>query len=185
MAVNAGAVSGVAQRYATALFDLADEAKALDQVADDLRGVRAALAESDDLRRLLTSPALSRDAQSSAMAAILEAGGAGELTRKFVGLVAYNRRLFVLPVMIEAYLAELARRRGEMTARVRSAHPLSDQQQSALIDQLKTSFGVKVDMDLTVDPALLGGMVIQVGSRMIDNSLRSKLDRMQIALKAG
>jgi F-type H+-transporting ATPase subunit delta len=175
--------SALAQRYASALFELADGEKALDQVADDLKALRQALADSADLRQLVRSPLIGRDAQRDAMVAILEKAGAAELTRRFVGVVAANRRLFALAGMIDAYLDELAERRGEITAKVTTAHKLTDDQTKALTDQIKKAVGAKVSIDVTVDPALLGGLVVQVGSRMVDNSLRSKLNRMQLAMK--
>ena len=176
-------MSDLAGRYASALLDLADEQKALDQVADDLKALRSLIAESEDLRRLLDSPVFSRDEQRKAMAALMEKAGTGELTRRFVLVVADNHRLFALPAMIEAYLSELAQRRGEITAEVTAARSLSDAQQAALLDALRSSVGSKVQLDLKVDPALIGGLVVKVGSRMIDSSLRSKLQRLQLAMK--
>ncbi len=175
--------SGLASRYATALFELADEAKALDAVADDLRALKALLADSPALTRLVRSPVLSRDEQGRAIEAVLEKAGAAPLTRQFVGVAAANRRLFALPGMIDAYLAELARRRGEMTAEVTSAHALTDGQTKALTDQLKKAVGAKVSVNVSVDPSLLGGLVVKVGSRMIDSSLRTKLSKLQLAMK--
>lgn len=107
----------------------------------------------------------------------------GDLVRRFVGVVAANRRLFALEAMAESYLAELARRRGEVTASVTAAHALNDAQVAALTDQLRQSLGAKVTVDLAVDPTLLGGMIVKVGSRMIDTSLKTKLDKLQLALK--
>ena len=176
-------LSGLAGRYALALLELADDKKALDQVADDLRGLKALIADSEDLRRLIRSPLYSRDQQRAAMAAILEKAGIGDLTRRFVLVVAENRRLFALPQMIDAYLAELARRRGDVTAQVTSAAELSDTQRAALVDALRASVGAKVQVDVTVDRSLIGGLIVKVGSRMVDSSLRSKLQRLQLAMK--
>ena len=183
MAGDNTSLSDLAGRYASALLDLADDRKALDEVAADLKALRALIDESADLRRLLTSPIYSRAQQSKAIAAILEKAGIGELTKRFVLVVADNHRLFALPAMIEGYLAELARRRGEITAEVTSARSLSDGQQAALLDALRATVGSKVQLDLKVDPALIGGLVVKVGSRMIDSSLRSKLQRLQLAMK--
>ena len=133
MAGDNTSLSDLAGRYASALLDLADERKALDAVAGDLQTLRGLITESGDLRRLLTSPIYSRAQQSKAVAAIMEKAGIGELTRRFVLVVADNHRLFALPAMIEGYLAELARRRGEVTAEVTSARSLSDSQQAALL----------------------------------------------------
>jgi F-type H+-transporting ATPase subunit delta len=174
---------GLGQRYAKALFDLADETKALDQVAGDLRTLRRLLAESPDLTRVVRSPLLGREAQGRAVDAVLERAGASDLVRRFVGVVAANNRLFALDRMAKAYLDELARRRGEMTAEVATAHPLTDRQTAALSDQLKKALGAKVDLSVKVDPSLLGGMVVRVGSRMIDSSIKTKLDRLQLAMK--
>jgi F-type H+-transporting ATPase subunit delta len=176
-------MSDLAGRYASALLDLADEQKALDQVADDLKALRSLIAESEDLRRLLDSPVFSREEQRKAMTALMEKAETGELTRRFVLVVADNHRLFALPAMIEAYLSELAQRRGEITAEVTAARNLSDAQQAALLEALRTTVGSKVQVDLKVDPALIGGLVVKVGSRMIDSSLRSKLQRLQLAMK--
>jgi F-type H+-transporting ATPase subunit delta len=176
-------LSDLAGRYAAALLDLADERKALDQVADDLQALRAMIADSEDLRRLLNSPVISRDEQRRAMTAVMEKAEIGELTKRFVLVVASNHRLFALPAMITGYLAELARRRGEITAEVTSARSLSDAQQSALLEALRSAVGSKVQLDLKTDPALIGGLIVKVGSRMIDSSLRSKLQRLQLALK--
>jgi len=176
-------LSSLAGRYALALLELADERKQLDPVADDLRGLTAAIAASEDLRRLIRSPLFTRAQQSQAMAAILDQAGVGELTRRFVLLVARNRRLFALDGMIAAYLAELARRRGEITAQVTSAAALDDEQQRALVETLRREVGAKVQVELNVDPSLIGGLIVRVGSRMIDNSIRNKLQRLQLAMK--
>lgn len=180
---NEGGVSGVAGRYALALLELADEQGALDQVADDLRGLQGLIAESADLRRLLRSPLLGRSQQEKAMAAILEQAGAADLTRKFVLVVAHNRRLFALGAMIKTYLAELARRRGEVTAHVSSAQPLTGTQEEALTEALKRAVGGKVKVETAVDADLLGGLVVRVGSRMVDASLKTKLMKLQHAMK--
>jgi F-type H+-transporting ATPase subunit delta len=173
----------LAGRYAAALFELADEKKSLDAVADDLKSIRRLIADSHDLRRLLKSPVIARGEQARAMAAILDAAGAGDLVKRFVGLVAENRRLFALPQMIDAYLAELAARRGEITAEVVSARPLDEAARQRLAEAIRRVAGQRVTIDLKVDPALIAGLVVKVGSRMIDSSLRTKLNRMQIAMK--
>jgi F-type H+-transporting ATPase subunit delta len=175
--------SGLAQRYAAALFELADERRALDPVADDLRALRDMLAESADLVRLIRSPVLSRSGQSSAIGAVAERAGLSPLVRDFLAVAARNRRLFALPAMIEAYLAQLAERRGEMTAEVVTAQPLSEAQREALAERLRRSAGRRVSVDLRVDPALIGGIVVKLGSRMVDGSVRSKLRRLQLAMK--
>ena len=176
-------VSGLADRYATALFDLADERKSLDQVSEDLRQLRAMLNESAELRRLVRSPILSRVEQGRAITAIAERAGLSPLTRSFLGLVAQNRRLFAAPAMIDAFLARLAARRGEITAEVVAAQALTPPQLDAVNEQLRKAMGSKVAVEVRVDPALLGGLVVKVGSRMVDASLRSKLHRLQLAMK--
>ncbi|MAU61010.1 F0F1 ATP synthase subunit delta [Parvibaculum sp.] len=176
-------VSGVAGRYATALFELAEAQGALDAVAGDLDGIRAMLNESEDLLRLVRSPIFSADEQGRAFAAILDKAGASTLVKNFVGLVIRNRRLFALPDMISAYKAILAAKRGEMTADVTSAHALSGAQIESLKAALKSATGRDVNINTKVDAGLLGGLVVKVGSRMIDSSLRTKLNSLKIAMK--
>ena len=182
MASTAGG-SGLASRYATALFALADEQKKLDTVADDLRGLDAMLAGSDALARLVRNPVLRRADQARAMAALLDAAGADLLTRNFVGLVATSRRLPALRQMIRAFLDELARRRGEVTANVTSAKALTDDQQRVVEEALNKVVGRKVQLSLAVDPSLMGGMVVKVGSRMVDSSVKTQLQRLKLAMK--
>jgi F-type H+-transporting ATPase subunit delta len=177
--------SGLAGRYAAALFDLADERHALDTVAGDLRELRAMLAGSGDLMRLLRSPVLTRDEQGKAVAAVAARAGLSELTRNLLWVVAGNRRLFAVPEMIGAFLGQLAERRGEVTAEVTVAQPLDEARQAALTEQLRRAVGARVAVDVRVDPALLGGMIVKVGSRMVDASLSSRLQRLRLAMRAG
>ena len=171
-------------RYANALFELADNARSLDQVAQDLTSIRTMVRESSDLARLLASPVIGRDAQSKGLLAVLDAAGIGGLTRSFVGTVAANGRARDLVAMATAFLAELASRRGETTASVTSAVPLSPEQLQQLSDTLRSVLGgAKVTIEAQVDPDLLGGLVVKVGSRMVDSSLRTKLRKLQFALK--
>ena len=183
MASETKGVSGLADRYAAALFDLADERKELDAVAGDLQGLRTLLRDSGDLRRLIRSPVLSRDEQGKAIAAIAQQARIAPLTRNFLGLLAQNRRLFALPDMIESFLARLAERRGEVTAQVTAAQDLTPAQREAVNEQLRKAVGRKVAVDIRVDPSLLGGLIVKVGSRMVDASLKSKLHRLQLAMK--
>lgn len=183
MATEGTGVSGLAQRYATALFELADEQKSLDQTAKDLAVLRQMLADSADLRRLIGSPIIARADQARAMDTILAQAEVGGLVRNFIGLVAQNRRLFVLPGVIQGFLAELARRRGEQTAYVVAAQPMSDAQQAEISDALKRAMGSKINVDVRVDPSLIGGMIVKVGSRMIDASVRTKLTKLKLAMK--
>lgn len=177
------AESDLAGRYAAALFELADEGKALDVVAEDLLVLRKALGESDDMTRLVRSPVLNRDEQWKAMSALLKKMGTNDLTGKFLGVVTVNRRLFALSGIIRAYMEKLASHRGEVTADVVSAHPLSDSQVTALEDSLKKALGGKVAIASRVDPSILGGLIVKVGSRMIDSSLRTQLQKLKFAMK--
>ena len=183
MASEATGVSGLADRYAAALFELADERRLLDEVASDLRQLRAMLAASPDLARLVRSPILTRGEQGKGIAALVERAGFTPLVRDFLAVVARNRRLFAVPAMIEAYLRNLAERRGEVTAEVTAALPLSEGQLGLLSEQLRRSVGRRVSLEVKVDPGLIGGMVVKLGSRMIDGSVRSKLHRLQLAMK--
>ncbi len=173
----------IAERYATALFELAEGGDVLDQVAGDLKTLKAMIRESADLRRLLGSPVLSRADQGKAVAALVQAAGMSQLTANFLGLVAKNRRLFSVGGMIEAYLGRLAKRRGEMAASVSTAVPLSPAQLEALTTSLKTAFGGNVAVTVAVDPELLGGLVVKVGSRMVDSSLKTQLQHLKLAMK--
>jgi F-type H+-transporting ATPase subunit delta len=183
LASEATGVSGLAERYAAALFELADERRMLDEVASDLRQLRAMLAASTDLTRLVRSPILTRGEQGQAIAALAERAGFTPLVRDFLAVVAKNRRLFALPAMIEAYLRNLAERRGEVTAEVTAALPLSEGQLGLLSEQLRRSVGRRVSLEVKVDPGLIGGLIIKLGSRMIDGSIKSKLQRLQLAMK--
>ena len=173
----------MAERYAAALFELADERRALDVAADDLRELRAMLQESSDLMRLVRSPVLSRAEQGKAIAALAERAKLSELTRDFLSVVARNRRLFAAPAIIEAYLEKLAARRGEVTAEIVAAQKLTEAQESALGEQLRRAVGGRVTMDVRIDPSLLGGMVVKIGSRMVDGSLKGQLRRLQLSMK--
>lgn len=174
---------GLAQRYAAALFELADSKHQLDAVVGDLGAIDKMIDESADFRRLINSPVLSRADQGKAITGIVQAAQFGPLTAKFLGLLAQNRRLFALPAMIQAFKKMLADRRGEMTAQVWSARALSAEQQSALAETIKRAHGAKVTMEVKVDPDLIGGLVVKVGSRMIDSSIRTKLQKLQLAMK--
>jgi F-type H+-transporting ATPase subunit delta len=173
----------IAERYATALFELAESQGVLDQVAGDLKTLKAMIRDSVDLRRLLDSPVLTRTESGKAIAALAEAAKFNGLTVNFLGLVAQNRRLFTLIGVINAYLGRLAAKRGELSAHVATAVPLSQSQLDALVSNLKTAFGGNVAVDVAVDPALLGGMVVKVGSRMVDSSLKTKLQHLKLAMK--
>jgi F-type H+-transporting ATPase subunit delta len=176
-------VSGIAGRYATALFELARDQGRLDAVAGDMADLVRLIAESADLARLVRSPVFGRDAQARAMASLLEQAGADQLTRKFVGLVAQNRRLFALTDMARAYRRLLAAHRGEIAASVTSAYALSDGEMAAVKAELSAAMKTDVDVERVVDPAILGGLIVKVGSRMVDSSLRTKLQGLRLAMK--
>jgi len=180
---SASLTSGVAGRYATALFEIAKHDKALGQVETDIAALEAALAESADLRELLASPIHTRDEQGRAIAAIAAKMGLGKTVTNTLGLMAQNRRLFVVPALLSQVKALIAADRGEVTAEVISAKPLTKAQTDSLAGTLKESVGKDVALDVTVDEDLIGGLVVKVGSRMIDTSIRSKLAKLQNAMK--
>ena len=183
MAAETSLTSALAGRFATALFALAHERKALDAVADDLGRVAAMIEESREFRRLIRSPVLGRAAQGRAADAVLEAAGIGELARKLVGLLAEKRRLFALSDIIRAYRAKLSRHRGEVSAVATAAHALTAGQVEALKKSLARTVGQDVALTTEVDEALLGGLVVRVGSRMFDSSLSTRLANLKTAMK--
>ena len=176
-------VSGVAGRYATALFDLARESNAIDAVTADLNRFDALIAESADLLRLVRSPVFSADEQVAALSAVLQRTGVGGLTERFLKLVATNRRLFAVRDMVKAFRALVADHRGEATAEVTVAEQLKDEHVAALRAALKAVSRKDVDLAVKIDPAILGGLVVKVGSRMVDTSLRTKLNAIRHAMK--
>lgn len=183
MAAESTGISGLAERYAAALFELADERHALDAVAGDMRELRAMLHASGDLMRLVRSPVLSRADQGKAMAVLAEDAKLSKLSADFIAIVARNRRLFAVPAMIDAYLSKLAERRGEITAEIVAAQQLSKAQEDALGEQLRRVVGGRVTLDVRVDPSLLGGMIVKIGSRMVDGSLKGQLQRLQLSMR--
>jgi F-type H+-transporting ATPase subunit delta len=177
-------ISGMAGRYANALFELARDNKATDEVKADLDRFDAMIADSADLKRLVRSPVFDADSQLRALAAILDKAGIAGLAANFLRVITTNRRLFAVHDMIRAYRALVARHKGEVTAHVTVAEPLSDKNLDALKDALKSVTGGKdIDFDVNVDPAIIGGLVVKVGSRMVDTSLRTKLNAIKIAMK--
>jgi len=183
VAADSGGVSGLAARYASALYELADSQSAIDAVAGDLGKLKSMIDGSDDFRRFIKSPVVSRIDQSKGIAAIAGHAKLTDLTQKFLGLVAKNRRLFALPGMIAGFLEILASRRGLATAEVTSAAPLSDAQVSAIAAALKSTAGTSVSVVTKLDPSILGGLIVRVGSRMVDSSLKSKLQRLKLSMK--
>jgi len=175
--------SGVAGRYANALFELALEENALESVEQDLNRFQQALDAFEDLRRLVKSPVFSTEEQGRAIAAILEKMQIDGLTANFLKLIARNRRLFATPDMIKAFRALLARHRGQASAVVISAAKLEEGQVRALQSALKAALHKDVQLDQKVDATLLGGLVVKVGSRMVDSSLRTKLNSLKAVMK--
>ena len=176
-------MASMAGRYAAALFDLAKEERQLPQVEADLAAFRAMLDESADLRRLIRSPVIAVEDQAKGLGAVLAKAGVSPLTANFFKLIARNRRLFAVGDMIRDFRALVARERGEVSADVASAHALTAEQLNALKDALRVQIGKDVQVNTRVDPALLGGLVVKVGSKMIDSSLRTKLNNLKVAMK--
>jgi F-type H+-transporting ATPase subunit delta len=176
-------VSGMAGRYATALFELARDEKAIDSVRADLERFEVLLAESGDLLRLVRSPVYSNDAQGKALASVLDKAGVKGLSASFLLLVTANRRLFAVREMIKAFRSLVARHKGEVTAEVTLAEKPSDTHLSTIKSTLKSVTGKDVLIDVKVDPAIIGGLVVKLGSRMVDSSLRTKLNAIKHAMK--
>jgi F-type H+-transporting ATPase subunit delta len=177
-------ISGMAGRYAGALFELALESKAVDAVRSDLDRFDALITESPDLTRLVRSPVFGADEQLKALSAILARAGISGIAANFLRVVTTNRRLFAVRDMIRAYRALVARHRGEVSAQITVAEPLKDSNLNALKDALKNVTGGKdIDLDVKVDPAIIGGLIVKVGSRMVDSSLRTKLNAIKFVMK--
>jgi F-type H+-transporting ATPase subunit delta len=176
-------VSGVAGRYASALFSLAQEQRQTGEVATALGTVAGMIAESPDLQRLVRSPVYSAAEQTKALGALLDRAGVSGIAANFVRLVAAKRRLFTLSDMIRDYNKLYDAARGVTRAEVTSAAPLADEQVAALKDQLRSTAGKEVDLSLKVDPAIIGGLVVKLGSRMVDGSLRTKLNAIRTRMK--
>ena len=172
----------MAGRYAAALFDLAKDAKQIPEVEADLAKFQALLDMSDDLKRMVRSPVISANDQSKALSAVLAKAGIGGLAGNFLKLVASNRRLFAAADMIKGFKNLAAKGRGETSAEVTSAVALSAAQITALKDTLKASGGKDVTLHTRIDPSLLGGIIVKVGSRMIDSSLKTKLQNLKVVM---
>lgn len=183
MSEPASISAGIAARYATAIFDLASEEKALDALETDIATLGGALETSADLRKMIASPIVTRDEQGRAITALAKAMGLGGNFSNALALMAERRRLFVLPQLLAALRARLAEARGEVTADVTSAAPLSPAQAERLAEVLTARTGKTVRLNPAVDPALIGGLVVKVGSKMIDTSIRSRLAALQNAMK--
>ena len=173
----------MAGRYATALFDLAAEVNTIDAVKADLERFDALTAASADLTRLVRSPVFSAEEQGQALGAVLDRAGIGGLAAKFLKLVTANRRLFAVRDMIRGFRGLVAQHKGEATAQVTVAEQLKDEHIAALRAALKSVSGKDVDLETNVDPAIIGGLVVKLGSRMVDTSLRTKLNSIKHAMK--
>lgn len=174
---------GIAQRYATAVFDLAREAGAIGTLEADIDALSAALTESADFAAMVRSPLYSRQDQQDAITALAGQMGLSPLTVNTLALMAAKRRLFVLPQLIKALRDLIANEKGEVTAEITAAAPLTDAQAERLADTLKAKIGRDVKINTTVDESLIGGLVVKVGSRMIDTSVAAKLANLQQAMK--
>ena len=184
MDISAGIQASLAGRYASALFELASENGTVTAVETDLETLQAALSESDELANVISNPQLSRKEQGDAVASVAKHLGLSDLTTKFLGVLAANRRLAKAPDMISAFKTIAAAQRGEVTATVTSAHPLSEAQIDALKNKLTAREGRTVMLTADVDPELLGGLVVTIGSQRIDASIRTRLNSLAQAMKA-
>ena len=183
MAAEDPSVSGVSGRYATALFELARDEKSIDAVRADLDQFDAMLNDSADLKRLVRSPVFAADAQSKALSAVLDKAGITGISANFLKVLTANRRLFAVSDVIRAFRALVARFKGEASADVTVAEPLSDKNLDALKTALKAVSGKDVTLHVKVDPSIIGGLVVKLGSRMVDSSLRTKLNSIKHAMK--
>ncbi|AML53472.1 MULTISPECIES: F0F1 ATP synthase subunit delta [Falsihalocynthiibacter] len=183
MSEPASISSGIATRYATAVFDLAKEGKKLPALEADCNALESALSDSDDFVTLISSPVLSRDEQSNAVTAIAKAMKLSPIVSNTLGLMAEKRRLFVLPQLITALRTRIADEKGEVTAEVTAAKKLTKAQADALAKTLKASVGKDVIVNVAVDESLIGGLIVKMGSKMIDTSISSKLANLQNAMK--
>jgi F-type H+-transporting ATPase subunit delta len=178
-----GIVSGMAGRYATALFDLARESNAIDQVQSDLKFFDALIASNPDLARLVRSPVFGADEQEKALTAVLKKAGIGGIAAKFLRVLTKNRRLFAVREMIRGFNARVAAHKGEVTAQVTVAEQLNDARMNDVRSALREVTGKDVQIDVNVDPSIIGGLKVKLGSRMVDASLRTKLNSIKIAMK--
>ena len=182
MAADGTIVEGVAGRYAAALFDLAKDSSKITEVEADLVKFQGLLDESEDFKNMVRSPVLAAVDQSRALDAVITKAGIGGLAANFFKLIAANRRLFAAQDMIKAFRALAAKARGEVTAEVTSAVALNAAQTAELKQTLKATVGKDVTLNARIDPSLLGGLIVKVGSRMIDSSLRTKLQNLKVQL---
>jgi F-type H+-transporting ATPase subunit delta len=181
---NSGGIqASLSGRYAVALFELARDGKALDSVGENLAALKSALAQSSEFKNLITSPVIGRDLATKAIAAVAASLKLDALTGNFLGVLAQNRRLSQLPAVIRAYETLLSNHKGEARAEVVSAHPLTKTQITALQKSLRARVGREVAIEAKVDPEILGGLVVKIGSQMIDSSIRTRLNSLAQAMK--
>lgn len=184
MEISGGITASLSGRYASALFELANEQGHVMAVESDLEKLDAALRESADLTGLINNPQLGRDAAGRAMDSVAGLLDLGDLAKKFLGVLAANRRLSALPDVISAFAQIAAAHRNEVSADVTSAHPLDDAQIAALTEKLQGRTGKSIKLKTSVDPEILGGLVVKIGSQMIDSSIRTRLNSLAQAMKA-
>ena len=175
--------TGIAARYATAIFELVKEDRSLTTLDADVDALDAALKDSADFRTLIASPIYTREEQAAAVTAIARKAGMSQTVTNTLALMAGKRRLFVLPQLVRELRARLAAEKGEVTAEVTAAKALTKAQEEKLARTLKASVGKDVKISMAVDESLIGGLVVKVGSRMIDTSIRSKLAALQNSMK--
>ena len=183
MAAEDPSVFGVSGRYATALFELARDEKSIDAVKADLDKFAALLAESDDLKRLVRSPVFAAEAQLKALSAVLDRAGISGISANFLNVLTANRRLFAVADVVRAFDALVAKFKGEASADVTVAEALSDKNLDALKTALKSVTGKDVALNVKIDPSIIGGIIVKLGSRMVDSSLRTKLNSIKHAMK--
>lgn len=175
--------TGIATRYATAIFELTQDQNSVDAVETDFAVLKKLIHESPDLARLVRAPVFSSEQQAAGLNAVMHRMEAAPLTRRFLLLLSQKRRLFYLTDIIRAFHTMVAKKRGEVEASVTSARPLADAEIASLKQILKSKLGRDARLEMKVDPTLLGGLVVKVGSRMIDSSLRTKLNGLRAAMR--
>ena len=183
MAAEDPSVFGVSGRYATALFELARDEKSIDAVKADLDKFAALLAGSEDLKRLVRSPVFAAEAQLKALSAVLDRAGISGISANFLNVLTANRRLFAVADVVRAFNALVAKFKGEASADVTVAEALSDKNLDALKTALKSVTGKDVALNVKIDPSIIGGLIVKLGSRMVDSSLRTKLNSIKHAMK--
>ena len=183
MSAEGSVVTGIAGRYATALFELARDSGVLDEVSTDVADLGNMIDQSNDLNRLLRSPVIASEDQGKGMAALMDEAGATELISNFVAVVSQNRRLFALRDMVRDFRTLLSAHKGELVAEVTSAKSLNDEQLAKIKDQLTTSMKTDVQVETAVDEKILGGIIVKIGSRMVDSSLRTKIQNLRFAMR--